>query len=237
MRKLIFAAIAAASVMGVGSATAADMAPIVKAPVAPPPVAYRWTGCYIGGNVGGAWSDAHYTVGLPAVTENFSYNPSSVIGGVQAGCNYQFSPTWLVGIEGTWSGIDLKQTDPSVALPGRLRSFKTDEIATITGRLGLTFNQWLFYAKGGYATAKIDTFTINPATGVSFDANGWRSGVTAGVGVEYMAWQHVVLGVAFDWYNFSFDRSGLATDTTPESVFNSNADIFAVTGRVSWLFN
>jgi len=121
--------------------------------------------------------------------------------------------------------------------PVRLRTFKTDQIATVTGRLGVTFNQWLLYAKGGYAAARIDTFAINTATGVNIDINNWESGVTAGAGVEYMAWQHVVLGVEFDWYNFSFDRAGFATDTSPNRFFNTNADIFAVTGRVSWLFN
>ena len=39
---------------GLGGAMAADMA--VKArPVAPPVMIYNWSGCYIGGNIGGGW--------------------------------------------------------------------------------------------------------------------------------------------------------------------------------------
>ncbi len=45
------AALAAASSSPV---LAADMA--LKAPQAPVPIAYTWTGCYIGGNVGGIWA-------------------------------------------------------------------------------------------------------------------------------------------------------------------------------------
>ena len=240
MRRTIVQALAFVAAMGAGSAVAADLprpAPVVKAPVAAP-IVRTWTGCYIGGNVGGAWSDANYTLDNAVVVEDFSFNPSSVIGGVQAGCNWQFTPTWLIGIEGTWSGTDLKQTDNAVlAGPGRLRSFKTDQIATVVGRLGITFDQWLLYAKGGYAAARIDTFAINTVNNIFLDIQDWRSGVTAGAGVEYMAWQHVVLGVEFDWYNFSFDGSALGNAALPSRFFNTNADIFAVTGRISWLFN
>ena len=57
MRKYLGLALASAvsvTLSGFGSAQAADMA--VKArPVVAPVVTYNWTGCYIGGNVGGAW--------------------------------------------------------------------------------------------------------------------------------------------------------------------------------------
>jgi hypothetical protein len=43
------------------SAFGADL-PTRKAPPAPIPVAlpYNWTGCYIGGNVGGLWADKNF---------------------------------------------------------------------------------------------------------------------------------------------------------------------------------
>jgi outer membrane immunogenic protein len=57
---------AALIAMFAGSAMAADMpvkAPVLKAPP-PPPVVYNWTGCYIGGNVGGGWARVeHQQVG------------------------------------------------------------------------------------------------------------------------------------------------------------------------------
>ena len=46
-----------AAVAMTGSAFAADMAPrYAKAPPPAPVVVYSWTGCYIGGNVGGGWA-------------------------------------------------------------------------------------------------------------------------------------------------------------------------------------
>jgi opacity protein-like surface antigen len=53
--KLAFAAGVLLALGATGSASAADMA--VKArPVVAPITATPWTGCYIGGNVGGGWT-------------------------------------------------------------------------------------------------------------------------------------------------------------------------------------
>src|SRR5229473_2804992 len=50
---------------GLGGAMAADMA--VKArPVAPPVVIYNWSGCYIGGNVGGGWNETRLAAQPPS---------------------------------------------------------------------------------------------------------------------------------------------------------------------------
>ena len=56
MKKIAIAA--AALIMGSMSASAADLAarPYTKAPVAPLAV-YSWGGFYIGGHVGGAWTN------------------------------------------------------------------------------------------------------------------------------------------------------------------------------------
>ena len=43
------------SVLGTAVAGAADMA--VKAPPPPPVPMFSWTGFYVGGNIGGAWSN------------------------------------------------------------------------------------------------------------------------------------------------------------------------------------
>jgi outer membrane immunogenic protein len=74
-------------------AAAADMGMPMKAPPRPMPalVAYSWTGCYIGVNVGGGFANGNSTVtgaGI-ATTGNAQFN--GVIGGGQLGCNYQVS--------------------------------------------------------------------------------------------------------------------------------------------------
>ena len=55
MKNLLRSTVAMAALL-VGPAMAADM-PVKARPPAPAPVAvYNWTGCYIGGNVGGGWA-------------------------------------------------------------------------------------------------------------------------------------------------------------------------------------
>ncbi|MCW5692427.1 MAG: hypothetical protein KIT48_08685 [Pseudolabrys sp.] len=86
MRRLAVALLGA-TLFGGLSANAADMP--VKGPVykAPPMVMYNWTGCYIGGNLGGVWGKSN--IDIPGYPSNFDINTSSFVGGGQLGCNYQ----------------------------------------------------------------------------------------------------------------------------------------------------
>jgi outer membrane immunogenic protein len=52
MKKLLLGCVPLAALAAIGSATAADL-PLRKAPPVAP--AFSWTGCYLGGYVGGAW--------------------------------------------------------------------------------------------------------------------------------------------------------------------------------------
>src|SRR5258705_12862343 len=78
-----------------GAAVAADMP--VKAPAFAPP--FSWSGCYIGGNVGGAWADVDQSVNVREIVVIQSSGRSSAIAGVQAGCNRQSTPNWGFGVE------------------------------------------------------------------------------------------------------------------------------------------
>ncbi|HWX83103.1 MAG TPA: outer membrane beta-barrel protein [Xanthobacteraceae bacterium] len=93
---------------------AADMA--VKAPPPPAPV-YRWTGFYVGGNIGYSWGKASGDLNDPAIgifsglgslPTSFpeSLKPKGVIAGAQFGYDYQINPTWVVGLEADLQGSD-----------------------------------------------------------------------------------------------------------------------------------
>src|SRR5262249_51067999 len=140
------------------SAMAADLP--VKAPAMIAAPAFSWTGFYIGAHVGYGWG----TIESTNVNGNAPFPPGSshstdvngILGGVQAGYNYQFAPNWVAGLEGefSWSGIDGNSTEASV-VPGftttRLDSGhdKVNWLATATGRLGYAAGNWLWYVKGG----------------------------------------------------------------------------------------
>jgi outer membrane immunogenic protein len=82
-------------------------------------------------------------VSLPSVTGN----TKGVLGGGQVGCNYQFAPNWVIGIEGDGeaAGINgdvtesVSFTDPRTGGPNTVTGTahaKTDWIASVTGRVG-----------------------------------------------------------------------------------------------------
>jgi outer membrane immunogenic protein len=227
-------------VVGVASATAADLPARTYTKAAPvvAPIAYSWSGCYVGGQAGYAWSRSRYTLDNGAgLVEPFSYDPNSFIGGGQVGCQYQFAGSFVLGAEGTWSWVDLKRTDLSILSPPRTRFLGIDQIATATVKLGYAWDRWMVYAKGGFADTRIDTFAINPVTNVFVDINRWQAGWTVGGGIDYMVTPNFIIGGEFNYYNFKFDRTARATDATISTFFNTNADVYSIMGRASFLFN
>jgi outer membrane immunogenic protein len=253
MRKLWLGTIAAVVLIAGVQAQAADLP--VKAPAVPVAVpVVNWSGFYVGGHAGIAWSRLVFSVGIPesdcpppdntVTCEDFRFTPTSFIGGGQVGFQSQVEK-WVFGIEGTWSGLNLHQTDVSILDPTSSRSIKIDEIATVNARFGYAgFERVLLYAKAGYATARIGVHLTEGAGSIVPDVTGdvrnWRNGWTLGAGAEYMPWQNVVLGLEFDFYNFAFDTKSpvlFSNGVDTFQIWGSNADVYAVTARLSYLFN
>ena len=110
----IFASVALVALIASGSAGATDMSrppPAMPMPYVPP--IYNWTGFYFGPNVGGAWSSNTLTDN--ATGASFTGNSSGVIGGGQMGYNWQLSPYFVVGAEGTLDWTSLRWSTNTVA--------------------------------------------------------------------------------------------------------------------------
>src|SRR5262249_56944653 len=124
-----------------GSAVAADLRRPLPAP--PPPVyVFSWTGCYAGGNVGGLWVNKDFTVlapafgpGNPFFGQSFSANANSVLGGVQAGCNYQFAGGRVAALQGEYEWTDARRGRNGVLFTDITESIKVQEVDSVTGRL------------------------------------------------------------------------------------------------------
>ena len=109
---------------------AADLA--VKAPeCAPTAPAWSWTGLYVGGDIGAKELHDNWTAtslfdgggpapGSPALpidsTSPREFEPFSFRAGGYVGYNWQFSPIWVVGVEGDAAWADDSQTQ--FGLPG-----------------------------------------------------------------------------------------------------------------------
>jgi len=196
MRKFAFGVLAAVAMTG--SAFAADMAPrYAKAPPPPPLVVYGWTGCYIGGNVGGGWERTGQAqigkVDGTVIFPNADYGSStgsSVIGGGQIGCDYQFANNWVVGIQAMYDYGRISSSHVIPAFPTFNSNVRVKDMWTVTGRVGYLFTpQLLGYVKGGGAWTSVD-YVINGTVPVTFNSENAfgvnRSGWTVGAGLEWM---------------------------------------------------
>jgi outer membrane immunogenic protein len=139
-------------------AMAADMRMPVKAAPAPVVTVFSWTGCYIGGHVGYAWSKKRVDplVVIPGQPE-LDHDIDGFVAGGQVGCNLWQRDRWVFGIEGQASWADLDgSVGPDLTFSTGANGFKTeaDIIGSIAARLGYAFGatgQTLVFVKGGAA--------------------------------------------------------------------------------------
>ena len=230
------------------AALAADLP--MKAPVVPPVALYNWTGCYVGGHVGGAFTDDTSTNRFGSSS---SRDTSGFVAGGQIGCDYQFAPGWVVGAEGQGAWTSLNNSKASTVLfPAqgvRVPSQATvgnDFLASATARLGYSFvSPWLFYVKGGAAwtNERLDTAFIAPlgtvAAGTAVDpsTSTTRTGWTAGSGVEWAFARHWSATVEYNYYDFGSRALLLTAPGSPSVTIASFKDtIQTVTVGVNYRF-
>lgn len=179
-----------------GSAIAADLP--TKAPMMTPvPVAYGWTGCYVGGGGGyGMFNQDHRTLdpaGIPFAGQagTVTTGGRGWFGTVQAGCDYQFGQRWVVGAFGDFDFGSIKGNLSPGALGGTaVGEERLKSSWAAGGRIGyLVVPQLLTFISGGYTQARFDgvNFALTgvvPGTTLTLDGQTYK-GWFIGSGVEY----------------------------------------------------
>jgi outer membrane immunogenic protein len=199
---LLIAGLVAAPAM----ASAASPTPYVAA-------AYNWTGFYLGAQVGYGWANDTTTnnTGSTSVPPGFTSSSTTdgILGGFYGGYNYQVSQ-YLFGIDGDFNWSDANSTSIDVGpLNGHIITdhHQMDWVTSVTGRLGYVSNNWLLFAKGGWAWAKFVSSATNglvvggPVGGFS-SASTIRDGWTVGVGMEYGVTSNVSFKLEYDYVGF-----------------------------------
>lgn len=137
-----------------GSAPAADLSLIRKAPVAALP--FDWSGLYAGGHVGYSRGSTRIDLSDPAPpVEHGTFG--SLYGGVQAGYNLVLPSGFLAGIEGDVSFPEFFEDGAISRRSTALATTVTDQVdytATLRARLGYAFGRTMVYGTGGLATAQ-----------------------------------------------------------------------------------
>jgi high affinity Mn2+ porin len=178
------------------AARAADM-PVKALPY------FDWTGFYFGGHVGYAQGSAKAASSDLQSTES---NPSfaSLFGGVQAGYNLLLPSRILLGAEADVTfpnHLDPNNVVASLTTAQSNVSEQIDYIATLRGRLGYVFGNWLIYGTAGFAASQ-DRFIETPGVVLNQDkVLQARAGVASGAGVE--------VAIAADWttrLEYLYDR-------------------------------
>jgi len=268
MRRYSLTLLAAAAIglATIELASAADLGPARRAPAQapavyapPPPPPFSWTGFYIGGNLGVAWTDGDLCCDDFGNTTSISQH-AVFTGGGQVGANYQWN--WLVlGVEGDFDWLaNNNNSSRSLVLGGDAFQLSANDrwIATVTGRVGYAFNipwggtfgwglgaggPWLIYAKGGWGWAGVNKFTLtNVSTGGSIDLSNSNSndGPVGGVGVEWAFAPNWTAKLEYDnlfLNDRSFTVGTLGTSIDGRTFSTFNRDVQTVTVGVNYLFN
>jgi outer membrane immunogenic protein len=231
MRPLLIAVATAASTIAfIQIASAADLprpAPVYAPP--PPAPVYSWTGFYVGGNIGYGWGSrtVNFTPndfnafisscgggGGSTCPPPASFDTNGVLGGLEAGYNWQFNQNWLLGIESdfNWSRFKGTGTDSFLIVPvlfpgpsNFVASQNVEWFGTVRGRLGfLPTTNLLVYGTAGFAYGRVgENATLNSPPGLNGTGFGFSfacvsgpncflgsssrmaTGWTAGTGLEY----------------------------------------------------
>jgi high affinity Mn2+ porin len=233
------------SVGTVGRTDGTDLGVAVP-PVKGPTIAgYDWTGPYVGGHVGYAtgsskWSATQAGAASPSLTGslnlykgfNFSRGTGSFFGGLQAGYNYMLPSHLVLGVEADVSfpsSIRGTQTISSPSIGQASYGENVQYSGTARGRIGYAINNWLVYGTSGLAWT-YDRFTRTQLVGTPLGGTAvpgtaessrrWRTGWTAGAGVE--------VGFAPNWtgkLEYLFNDFGTTSVTFPKGAQRFDSDL------------
>jgi outer membrane immunogenic protein len=271
MKRILLTVSAIALALSVGTAIAADLPMRKEAPVyVPPPPPPMWTGFYVGLNIGGGWDanggqsgysayyDPRYAIGGPAPAGFAGVGPNlfflgngnslgsagGVVGGAQAGYNFQFNQ-FVIGAETDFQGSSISGQGNS-GFPTLYPTFygnPTSNYLTPVGALnGANINlAWFGTVRGRAGYLITPTLLLYGTAGFAYgqvDAWGWsntRTGWTAGGGVEWMFAPHWTAKAEYLYVDLS---SNGATGSLGWSYgYNFHPQINVVRVGVNYLFN
>src|SRR5260221_12758804 len=234
MKNFLLATVALIAVGAALPAGAADLgsrpyynkapAPAYMAPI------YNWTGFYIGGHVGGAFSSDSNFSGL-ATGNNGN---GRFLGGVQVGADWQFAPNWVLGAQGQYSWLS---GNVGAVFPGGFAYTNNQRgLGSVTGRVGYTWGPGLVYVKGGYAYSDNNETVTLGGVGIPFATSGdHRNGYTVGAGLEYMFPPNWSAKVEYQYYNFGKSRFIAPAALAPFGSFTT--DDHVVKAGLNYRFN
>lgn len=264
MKKTFIASVVLGA-LAAGNAMAADMplkAPMLKAP----PPAFSWTGCYIDGGIGyGMWNQDHDITSAPrGATVPNTFNSTDVTNGGRgwlgrfgAGCDYQVSSSWVIGVFGDYDWANLKGSLSTQLVNAAGDPTQADEKESsawaVGGRIGYVIAPMVLgYVNGGWTQAHFDQMNVvsalgNP-NGNAFPSHNYQ-GWFLGSGFEYQfTWLPINgLFIRSEYRYSTFKRDDLtefviatgapAGNAGFGNVLHAQKQVQTITTSLVWRFN
>jgi outer membrane immunogenic protein len=227
------------------SAVPAMAADVVEEVAYEAPVAFDWTGGYIGVHAGYLSGDTDYDVTSNGFGFGFPSDSVDVkggFGGVQVGYNFQ-SGSFVYGIEADFSlsgadGFFTPNDDDGYAVD-------LDWFGTARLRAGAAFDRLLVYGTGGLAVGRASMTlgdvdlpgpVFDPGTGIAEDSDtafGW----TAGAGAEYAFTDRLTFKAEYLYVDLSSLKfNGFDTATGNAVVADADTDFHTVRVGLNYKF-
>ena len=173
---------------------------------------YNWSGFYVGLNAGGAFG-TNTTTASGGVNASASNHVPGVLGGMQAGMNFQTGPL----VWGFEADFDASTQNQSLASGNGLTgSSQMPWLATLRGRLGVAFDRTLVYGTAGGAAGELRSSLAIPAgtaaTTVTYGT--W----TAGGGIEYGITDNLSARIEYLFLDTGNVQTGLIGGPPPTNI-------------------
>jgi outer membrane protein OmpA-like peptidoglycan-associated protein len=202
----------------------------------------NWQGPYGGLNLGADWGTMPGNVTIfgnpvtgagPSSNALVRHSDTTVTGGAQGGYNFQFN-NFVFGLEGDIKGGGPSLTTRVISAPagsgfaaGDRFNVGSDFNASIRGRVGYAWDQFLLYATGGVAFADttvqanfVPTTTAGGAAlpGHSNSNSTTLIGPTVGGGLEYAVTPNISIAAEYRYSDYGSDHLRVGPATTSPGV-------------------
>jgi outer membrane immunogenic protein len=176
---------------------------------------FSWTGFYLGANVGYAWGESDISSadgGFDETLGGITYDTNGVLAGVQVGYNWQ-RDSLVFGVEGDLGYLGAKGDKSVVDSPDNFADTEFGAYGVLAARLGIASDRTLFYVKGGWALANVETAAGDLDGGEIDEGDATKlddtlSGYAIGGGVEYAFSQNWTVKAEYLYLNFGNEKSG-----------------------------
>jgi outer membrane immunogenic protein len=261
MKRLLLASVTLLALTGIDAARAGDMPPAVIYPAGTPqgvvyPAAsppFTFTGFYVGGTIGGALASSKYSetpgaafgAASPSIAGvgTSSAAPRGVIGGLEAGYNWQFGH-FVLGFETDFSGWGLSASSgvtgfglPLVSALGSTTTVSSNWLFTARPRFGFANGNQLLYLTGGLAVSNINfaqSIQFGGGPTLAGSASSTQAGWTAGGGIEYALSWNWFIKAEYLYVSFANQSAPQTLPGTPAATGTATGNLTASIARAGF---